>query len=115
MSILYQDLRTALSAQLKKDLVDDRVESGQFEWLVKHSRLYALKEKLDCRIIFMTGKEDEALTCSRSDARHRPIKHLAAHLRHHHIAKNEIETRLHDFTQALNAARDRRDPIRAGD
>src|SRR5437588_5884819 len=95
-----------VSAQLKKDLVDYRVERRQFEGLVEHSRVYSPKEKLDRRIVLVTGKKNEALTRSRPDPCHRPIKHLAAHLRHHNVAKNEIETGLHDLTQALNAARD---------
>ena len=94
------------SRQLTKDTADRRVERRQLEGLEEHCRVHPLKEKLDPRIILVTGKKDEVFTGSRPDACHRPVKHLAPDLRHQHVANDEIEAGLHDFTQTLDAAPD---------
>ena len=105
-SVLLTPVFAGVSAQFEKDIVDRRVERLQLEGLEEHRRLYPPKEKIDRRIVLVTGKENEALTSSWPDPRHRPVKHLAPHLRHHHVANDEIEGALHDLTQALDAATD---------
>src|SRR5207248_1288135 len=109
MSILIDNIETfchcaRLLAYLEKDLLDGRVQQGERERLVEHFRFYSLKEKLDRGIVLVTGKKNEAFMSSWPDSGHRPIKHLAAHLRHQHIANDNIEAGLHDFSQALNTA-----------
>src|SRR5256885_8446989 len=105
------DAKTALSlaplsTQLANDIADRRVEHRQVKGLEEHSRVDPPKEKLIRRIVLVTGKKNETLTRSRPDPRHRPIKHLAAHPRHHHVTNDEIVPSLHDLAQTLDAAPD---------
>jgi len=101
-------------AQLAKHIADCRVERLQLEGLDQHRRVYPLEEKLDSRIVPVAGKKNEPLTSSRPHPRDRPVKHLAADLRHHHVANDEIEGALHDLAQALDAVWDRGDLKAAG-
>src|SRR5205814_145514 len=64
------------------------------------------KEKLDRRSVLVTGKENEPLGRSGSHAGDCPVKHFAAELRHQHVAKDNVESALHDLAQSLNAAWD---------
>ena len=100
------DVLVGVSAQFEKDVADRQVELLQLEGLEEHRRINSLEEKVDRRIVLVAGKKNEPLSSSRPDPRHRPVKHLAAHLRHNHVAKDDVKGRLHDFTQALDAARD---------
>jgi hypothetical protein len=103
------------SDYLAQNIVDRRVERRQLEGLDEHGRVHPLEEKLDGRIVRVAGKKNEPLSSSRSYPRDRPIKHLASHPRHHHIADDEIEAVLHDLVHALDAARDRGYLKMAGD
>src|SRR5579864_2184123 len=96
----------SLSLQLSKHVADRRVQHRKLERFENHRCINPSKEKLHRRIVLVTSKKNEALTSSRPDPRHRPIKHLAPHARHHHIAKEEIEAGVHDLTQTLDAAID---------
>ena len=104
-----------VSAQFEKDIVDRRVELRQMEGLVEHRRVNSPEEKIDRRIVLVTGKKNEPLSISRPDPRHRPVKHLAPDLRHHHVANDEIEGALHDLAQALDTVPDGGDLIRVED
>ena len=94
--------------QFADNLADCRVERFQLERLDQHRRLHSLEEKLYPRIILVTGKENEPLTSSRADPRHRPIEHLAPELRHHHVANDQIEGILQDLAETFDATRHRR-------
>lgn len=107
------DVFVGVSAQFEKDTVDRRVERGQLEGLEEHRRVHSPEEKLDRRIVLVAGKKNEPSSSSRPDPRHRPVKHFAPDLRHHHVANDEIKGALHDLAQALDPARDGGHLIRA--
>ena len=109
------DVLVGVSAQFEKDVADRRVELLQLEGLDEYRRINSPEEKVDRRIVLVAGKKNEPLSSSRPDPRHRPVKHLAPDLRHHHVANDEIESALHDLAQALDAARNRGDLKRAED
>jgi hypothetical protein len=87
-------------------LVDRRVERRQLEGLGEYCRVHPLEEKLDGRIVRVASNKNKPLSRSRSYPRDRPVKHLASHPRHHHVANDEIKGVLPDLAQALDAARD---------
>jgi hypothetical protein len=109
------DVLVGVSAQFEEDVADRRVELFQLEGLDEHRRINSPEEKVDRRIVLVAGKKNEPLSSSRPDPRHRPVEHLPPDLRHHHVANDEIEGALHDLAQALDAARDGGDLIRAED
>jgi hypothetical protein len=82
------------------------------EGLEEHHRVNSPEEKIDRRIVFVAGKENEPMSSSRPDPRHCPVKHLAPNLRHHHVANDKVEGALHDLAQPLGAVRDGGDLIR---
>jgi hypothetical protein len=47
----------------------------------------------------VAGKKNKPLSSSRPGSRDRPVKHLAALPRHHHVADNEVEGALPDLAQ----------------
>jgi hypothetical protein len=47
----------------------------------------------------VASKKNEPLNSSRPHPRDRPLKHLASHPRHHHVANDEIEGALRDLAQ----------------
>jgi hypothetical protein len=107
------DVVVGVSVQLEKDTVDRRVERRQLERLDEHGRVHSPEEKLDRRIVLVAGKKNEPPSSSRPDPRHRPVEHLAPDLRHHHVAKDEIEAAVHDLAQTLDTAPDGGHLIRA--
>ena len=109
------DVLVGVSAQFEKDTVDRRVERRQLEGLKEHRRVHSPEEKLYRRIVLVSGKKNEPPSSSRPDSRHRPVKHLAPDLRHHHVANDEIKGTLHDLAQAFHTARDGGHLIRAED
>jgi hypothetical protein len=109
------DVLVGVSAQFEKDTVDRRVERRQLEGLEEHRRVHSPEEKLDRRIVPVAGKKNEPPSSSRPDPRHRPVEHLAADLRHQHVANDEIKGALHDLAQALDTAPDGGHLIRAED
>ena len=109
------DVLVGVSAQFEKDVADRQVELLQLEGLEEHRRINSLEEKVDRRIVLVAGKKNEPLSSSRPDPRHRPVKHLAPDLRHHHVANNEIKGALHDLAQALDTGPDGGHLIRAED
>jgi len=100
------DVLVGVSAQFEKDVADRRVELLQLEGLDEHRRFNSPEEKVDRRIVLVAGKKNEPLSSSRPDPRHRPVKHLAPDLRHHHVANDEIEGALHDLAQTFDTAPD---------
>ena len=92
--------------QFTGNVTDRCVELLQREGLDQHRRLHSIEEKFYLRIILVTGEENEPLASARPDPRHGPIKHLAPDLRHHHVAKDQIEGILKDLAQTLDATRD---------
>ena len=92
--------------QFFKDALDREVERGQLEGLSEHRRVHSPEEKLDRRIVSVSGKKNEPPSSSRPDPGHRPIEHFASHFRHQHVANDEIKGAVHDLTQALDTTRD---------
>src|SRR4029453_4367365 len=90
-------------------LVDRGLECTQLEWFVEHPRINATKEKFKRWIVLVPGKKNEAITSRRPGPGDRPIKHLASHFRHHHIANDNVEAALYDLLYALDSPSDRRD------
>jgi hypothetical protein len=104
-----------VSAQFEKDIADRRVELRQMERLREHGRVNSPEEKIDRRIVLVAGKKNEPLSIGGPGPRHRPVKHLAPDLRHHHVANDNIECVLHDLAQALDPAPDGGDLMRVED
>ena len=73
-----------------------------------------LKKNSMAAIVLVAGKKNEPLSSSRPHPRDRPVKHLASHLRHQHVANDDIEGAVPDLAQALDAARNRGYLKRAG-
>ena len=96
------------SDKLAQNLLDRRVECRQLERLDENCRIRPLEEKLNRRVVPVAGKKNEAPGSPWPHPRDRPIKHLAPHPRHHHVANDDIERVLRDLAQAFDTARDRR-------
>src|SRR6478672_80283 len=96
------------SDKLAQNLLDRRLECRQLERLDEHCRIRPLEEKLNRRVVPVAGKKNEAPGGAWPHPRDCPVKHLAPHPWHHHVANDDIEGVLRDLAQALDTARDRR-------
>ena len=76
------------------------------ERLEENVRFHTLEKEFQPRVVLVTSKENEPMSSSRADPRHRSIEILASDLGHHHVAKNDIERIFHNLAQAFDAARD---------
>src|SRR5690242_20899189 len=106
LRILRKVIQRYVPGHFMSNLSDGCVKSRQTERLEKHRCMHPPKEKIEARVVLMAGKKDKSLPRSGPDASHGPIKHLSAHIRHHHIANDELKTAFHYFAQPLDAALD---------